>query len=128
MVKWITRIGIALILCLSSVVVFAQDTTPAIPDISLFCGELADADCELLQKSADVMKDLSSATFDFDVQLSLGAYADSEEQTLGLTGSGSFAGLPAKMGISMMSDGADPAALFGAMTGALKPPQQHQGE
>ncbi|MBZ0286417.1 MAG: hypothetical protein K8I30_02300 [Anaerolineae bacterium] len=120
MIKWITRIGIALILCLSSVVVFAQDAAPTVPDISLFCGDLAEADCELLQKSADVMKELSSATFDFDVQLSITEDADSEPQTLGLTGSGSFSGHPADMGMDMMAEGANPAAMFGAMTDALK--------
>lgn len=125
MVKWITRIGIALILCLSSVVVFAQDTTPAVPDISLFCGDLAEADCELLQKSADAMKDLSSATFDFDVQLSFGEDADSDAQTLGLTGSGSFAGFPTEMGMTMMSGDADPMAMFSAIATAI---QEFQGD
>jgi hypothetical protein len=120
MFKWIARIGIVLALCLSSVVVFAQDATPAMPDVSMFCGSLAQEDCDLLVKAADAMKDINSASFDFDVQLTVAEGTDAEDQTLGLSGSGSFTGKPAAMGMEMMHGGGDPAAMFSAMTNALK--------
>jgi hypothetical protein len=66
------------------------------------------------------MKDVSSASFDFDVQLTVAESTDAEAQTLGLTGKGSFSGKPADMGMEMMAGGGDPAAMFIAMTDALK--------
>lgn len=120
MVKWITRISAVLILCLSSMVVFAQDTT-APEATAVFCGDLAQDDCALLQKSAEAMKSLSSASFNFGVKV---AYSDAkmtEPQTLSIEGKGSFAGLPTDMmDMHTMSGASNPAAMFSAMSGAIK--------
>ncbi|MEO8608187.1 MAG: hypothetical protein ABI690_09915 [Chloroflexota bacterium] len=125
MFKWITRISAVLILCLSSVAVFAQDATAeataeatAAP---VFCGDLAQDDCALLQKSADAMKSLSSASFNFGLKVAFSDAKTAEPQTLSIEGKGSFAGLPANlMDMHTMSGMTDPAAMFSAMGDAIK--------
>src|SRR5690606_32539750 len=104
--KWTTAILTGLLLVLSVVTAEAQEATPE----AVFCGDLAEADCDLLRQSAEAMQTLTGATFDFDFRLTF-EEDDEEPQTLSVTGAGSFANLPARMGERM----AQPAEMFGLM-------------
>lgn len=48
------------------------------------CGGLSDADCAILQRSAEVMEGLTSAAFNFDMLISI------DNEVLGLSGNGTF--------------------------------------
>jgi hypothetical protein len=119
MKKWTIRIVLGLFVCLSSVVAFAQDAAPAPEAATVFCGDLAEADCTLLQQSAEAMNSLSSATFNLDVQMAFNIPEADSPQTLSITGDGSFLGRP--VGIDMQSmQGGNPAEMFSMMGDALR--------
>jgi hypothetical protein len=65
----------------------AQDATP------VFCGDLPEADCTILQESAAVMSELSSAAFNFQLDFDLGGIPDIPVDNLSfrLTGDGAYA-------------------------------------
>jgi hypothetical protein len=103
-------------LLLTGSIALAQDT-PAAEATPVFCGDLAEADCTLLQQSSEAMNNLSSATFNFDFQMTFSGIDEevTEPQTLSVTGDGSFTGRPA--GAEMQPS--NPMAMFSAL-GELK--------
>lgn len=62
----------------------AQDSPP------VFCGDLSEADCAILEQSQTAMRDLTAASADFNVDLQV--EADGESIPLNITGSGTFSG------------------------------------
>ncbi|MEP7291769.1 MAG: hypothetical protein ABI835_08290 [Chloroflexota bacterium] len=102
---------IALVLMLGiSGAAFAQTTMP-IP-----CGDLSDADCEILTNAQAASATLDSALFDMSFNLNVSDMPDMTEPfALSMTGSGSFAGLGAlhDMASSMTTGMTDMAALEG---------------
>ncbi len=86
------------------------------PASLVFCGTLDEADCNLLKQSATAMAGLSSASFDFNLQLSINS-ADTGPIDLGLNGVGSFTDAPTGLNASAMSN---PAALVESLPGLLR--------
>lgn len=95
-----------LLLVVGGPAVLAQDTF-------VFCGDLAEADCQLLKDSQAAQMGLQSASMDLDVTLSVSNIPDAPFENLNfrLTGNGAFAIDPALMD-SVMAYQDNPAALF----------------
>ncbi|MCC6805598.1 MAG: hypothetical protein IT319_22140 [Anaerolineae bacterium] len=75
-----------LILCVSGAA-YAQTTVP------VFCGDLAQEDCDLLTRSQEVMRTLDSAAFDFNMNLTISNVPDMEEPlAITIMGSGAYSG------------------------------------
>ncbi len=90
-------------------------TGPAIlaQEIPVFCGELAEADCQILKDSQTAAMGLQSASMDMDMTLSIGNIPDAPFENLNfrLTGNGAYAVDPALME-SLMAYQDNPAAMF----------------
>lgn len=76
-----------MILALVGGATLAQDATP------VFCGDLPEADCTLLQESAEAMSELHSAAFNFELDFALGGIEDIPVDIISfrLTGNGAYA-------------------------------------
>ncbi|MBK9124616.1 MAG: hypothetical protein IPM16_16065 [Chloroflexi bacterium] len=87
---------------------FAQDP---------LCGNLTGADCDILVQSAAAQEGLTSATFDFTLNIGSGS------DIIPLTGNGSYAIDPAAIAAidmdALAGAAADPTAVFGALGGVL---------
>lgn len=86
---------------------FAQE--PAV-----LCGGLSEADCAILQQSADAMAGVTSATFTFDLNVDAG-----DQGSLALAANGSFEADMAALGLDATAlaglNSADPTAVFGVL-------------
>lgn len=73
-------------LLLSGIPVLAQDTPP------VFCGDLSEADCAVLNNSAAAMRELRSAVMNFEVGISAANLPDTRPDSISLrlSGVGSF--------------------------------------
>ncbi|MCZ2099886.1 MAG: hypothetical protein LC121_27210 [Anaerolineae bacterium] len=95
--KKIVLLAAMLILCIGGAA-YAQTTAP------VFCGDLAQEDCDLLTRSQEVMRTLDSAAFDFNMNMTISNVPDMEEPlAITVMGSGAYSGT------SNVSS--DPAAL-----------------
>lgn len=92
-------------------IVQAQD-----PAELVYCGTLAEADCNLLKQSATAMSSLSSASFDFNLQFSVNT-AETGPIDFALNGVGSFTDAPTGLTATSMSN---PAALAETLPGLLR--------
>jgi hypothetical protein len=113
MAKWRTIMFTLFILLISAMMVTAQDSTSPF----VFCGDLPEADCAILEKSVEASDNLTAASFDFDVQLSISGTQVGGDQTVGITGSGAFSGRPAGM---MANPPTDPMAMMGVFSDLLQ--------
>ncbi|GIK28587.1 MAG: hypothetical protein IT298_01325 [Chloroflexi bacterium] len=81
------------------------------------CGNLTGADCEILTQSMAAQEGLTSATFDFTLNITSGA------DTIPLTGNGSYAIDPAAIAAidmdALAGAAADPTAVLGALGSVL---------
>lgn len=95
---------IALLLVLSLSVTgaaLAQNTMP------VFCGDLSEADCEIITNAQTASATLDSGLYDFAFNLNVSGIPDAPSPlSFALTGSGSFSGVAA-----MQTMGMDPAAM-----------------
>lgn len=91
---------------------FAQEST-------VLCGGLSEADCAILQQSADAMAGVTSATFTFDFVLDAG-----DQGALNLAADGSFEADMAALGLDATAlsglNSADPTAVFGLLKTAIQ--------
>ena len=104
-------------LLLVSSAALAQD------DMATFCGDLSEEDCSLLTQSEEAMKNLSSAAFDFNADLTVTGIPEMEgDLTFALTGSGAYSGHTMDMGSmeDMAEQMQDPAAMMGMAVEALR--------
>jgi len=103
-------------LFLTGSIALAQDSSTSAEATAVFCGDLAESDCTILQQSAEAMSNLSSATFNFDFQMTFSGMEEGGPQNLSVTGDGAFSGRPP--GTEMQPG--NPAAMFSAMGDALR--------
>ncbi|MFN8560105.1 MAG: hypothetical protein U0703_00350 [Anaerolineae bacterium] len=98
---------IALVLVLSvGGAVFAQASVP------VFCGDLAQADCDLLTRSQETMQSLDSAGFGFNVNVMLTNFPDMPDSaTINVMGDGAFSGA-SSIQTDMTAAEADPSAAI----------------
>jgi hypothetical protein len=103
----------ALLLVLMLVVpaVGAQEST-------VYCGDLAEADCALLTNSQSVMSEISAAGFDFELNFDMDA--GPESISLGMAGDGAFAGDMDVMKSLEGFDTEDFEEILAMLTGFLK--------
>lgn len=107
--KKIVLLAAVLILCVSGAA-YAQTTMP------VFCGDLAQEDCDLLTRSQEAMSTLDSAGFGYALNINLSNMPDMPEMTgIQILGDGKFSGASSVMGdISAMES--DPGqALLGIL-------------
>ncbi len=86
---------------------------------TVFCGNLAQADCDLLTQSHTTMQTVDSGNASFNLNVNLSGIPDApDNMNFSITGTGAFAGSGALNSLSDM--GTDPAAMeFGTMLPAL---------
>lgn len=97
----------------------AAQTTPA-----AFCGDLAEADCTLIQESQAAMMEVESSSFTMDMNVNISGIPDMpDDLAFSLTGSGATttdASLLAEFSdIDPQSFASDPMAIFDLLTKAL---------
>lgn len=84
--KKIVLLAAVLILCISGAA-YAQSTVP------VFCGDLAQEDCDLLTRSQEVMRELDSAGFGFTMNINVSNVPDmTEPVAIQIMGDGRFLG------------------------------------
>jgi hypothetical protein len=106
-----------IVLSLSGLTAAQAQDTPTIP-----CGTLAEADCQLLQQSAQAMTTLQSASFDLNVDLNLENIPDTPSPlAFNLSGTGSFSGdMTALHNMQAMNNPSDPTAAMNALAEGLR--------
>jgi hypothetical protein len=94
-----TLLLVVLMLAVFSGAAFAQDVPPT------FCGDLSEADCSILTESAQAMRELSSAAFNFQLDVNVANIPDPTMSDLSfrLTGDGAYAVDPATLSALTMS-------------------------
>jgi len=111
---------LAVIVLMFGVVGFtqAQDALP------VFCGDLADADCEILQQNQQAMQTLESFAFALTADFSISNIPDMPEAvSFGITGDGAVTGDMASLHRSpedMMALATDPEAYANYMTSVIE--------
>jgi hypothetical protein len=98
-------IGLLAVLCIAGAA-FAQDTPP------VFCGDLEQADCDLLRNSQAAMESLDSVAFDLTVNTTITNIPDMDEPVVvTLMGNGAFTGLANLRGNAALMQ-TDPASYL----------------
>ncbi len=99
-------IALLLILCISGSA-FAQSSMP------VFCGDLSSADCTILTNARTASQTLDSASFNLTVNTTVTNVPNMQEPvTIGVTGSGSYAGLAALHNSDMTMMQTNPGAFI----------------
>jgi hypothetical protein len=106
-----------IVLSLSGLTAAQAQDMPPIP-----CGTLAEADCQLLQQSAQAMTTLQSASFDFNLDLNLENIPDTPSPlAFNLSGTGSFSGdMTALHNMQGMTNPSDPTAAMNMLAEGLR--------
>ncbi len=90
-------------------------------DSAVFCGNLSAEDCAILEASSAAMATLSSASFDFSLNVAIAGTDGTESQSIAftVTGDGAYSGDPAMMNSVSTIDPNDTAAVMAAAGEAL---------
>ncbi|MCU0499349.1 MAG: hypothetical protein MUF87_18520 [Anaerolineae bacterium] len=82
--KWLSLLFVLSVLFILFGTISAQDQ-PAV-----FCGDLSDEDCELLQLASDTMSNLPAASFKIDMEFIVQGIPNVDDLTINLSGDGAY--------------------------------------
>ncbi|MCU0513831.1 MAG: hypothetical protein MUE40_14830 [Anaerolineae bacterium] len=104
-----------LLLMTMLVLAFVLALPAAAQETPVFCGTLAEADCQILRDSSAAAMEISSGSVDYNGSIVLTGVPDTPDITIGFSGDAAYDfNMETLMGLATMTDmPTDPAALFG---------------